>query len=198
VFPNGGLEARYAFPGTAPTNQFVSRFFTTWFDGARPIEGVRLSADNALLRADVRAALESKLKTAASAPIDFGHTVELLDYNLPMPAPKPGQAVVLVTWWRVKPQARLSPNLTMFVHLLRGEQIVAQQDLLSVMPETLRPGDVFAQVHEFINVPPDAAPGNDVLAIGLYDSITGQRLTIYLNSQPQGDRLTLIPIPIIP
>ncbi len=86
----------------------------------------------------------------------------------------------------------------MFVHLLRGEQIVAQQDLLSVMPETLRPGDVFAQVHEFVNVPPDAAPGNAELAIGLYDSATGQRLTIYRAGQPQGDRLTLMPISITP
>jgi len=194
VLPDGGAGTRYAFPGTAPTNQFISRFFTTWFNSARPIEGVRLSADNALLRADVRATLDGKLQSADFAPVDFGHAVELLGYDLPAPNPKPGQTVILVTWWRVKPQAHLSPDLTMFVHLLRGEQIVVQQDLLSVMPETLQPGDVFAQVHEFINVPLDAAPGDDVLAIGLYDSITGQRLTIYDGDTTRGDRLTLTTI----
>jgi hypothetical protein len=84
----------------------------------------------------------------------------------------------------------------MFVHLLRDERIVAQQDLFSVMPDTLQPGDVFAQVHEFINVPPDARPGDYALAIGLYDTVTGQRLTIYDGNSPRGDRLTLTTVHI--
>jgi hypothetical protein len=95
----------------------------------------------------------------------------------------------LITWWRVK--ASLSPDLTLFVHLLRDERIVAQQDLISVMPDTLQPGDVFAQVHEFINVPPDAQPGDYLLAIGLYDSVTGQRLTLFDGEAVRGDRLVL-------
>jgi hypothetical protein len=198
IVPNGGAETRYAFPGTAPTSQFVSRFLGSWLDGAQPIGGVTLSADNALIRTDTRVALDSKLKHLAVAPVNFGHAVELLGYELPVqPASvaKPGQALVLITWWRVK--LPLSPNLTQFTHLLQGERIVAQQDLLSVMPGTLRPSDVFAQVHEFINIPPDAAPGDYTLAIGLYDSVTRQRLTIYDGNVPHGDRLTLAKI-IIP
>jgi hypothetical protein len=50
---------------------------------------------------------------------------------------------------------------------------------------------VFAQVHEFIHVPPDAQPGDYVLAIGLYDSVTGQRLTLYDGDAVRGDRLVL-------
>jgi hypothetical protein len=113
---------------------------------------------------------------------------------LPVPDPQPGQPVVLMTWWRVKQS--LSPNLTMFAHLLQDEHIVAQQDLFSVMPDTLKPGDVFAQVHEFITVPPDAQPGDYALAIGLYDSVTGQRLTIYDGGVIRGDRLTLTAVRI--
>jgi hypothetical protein len=94
-----------------------------------------------------------------------------------------------MTWWRVK--SGLSPDLTMFVHLLLDERIVAQQDLFSVMPATLQPGDVFAQVHEFVQIPPGARPGDYALAIGLYDSVTGQRLTLYDGGAVRGDRLVL-------
>jgi hypothetical protein len=190
IFPNGGSETRYAFPGTAPTSQFVSRFLISWLDGAQSIEGVTLSTDNALVRTDIHTVLGGKLKQLAFGPMDFGHAVELLGYELPVSDLRPGQAAVLVTWWRVK-QSPLSPDLTQFVHLLHGERIVAQQDLLSVMPDRLQPGDVFAQVHEFINIPPDAVSGDYALAIGLYDSVTSQRLTIYDGATPRGDRLTL-------
>jgi 4-amino-4-deoxy-L-arabinose transferase-like glycosyltransferase len=193
IFPNGGV-ARYAFPGTAPIDRFASRFLMPWLDGAAPIEGMPLSPDNALLRVDVRQSLDAKLARLAFAPVDFGHVVELIGYELPVPDPRPGQPVVLMTWWRVKQS--LSPNLTMFAHLLQDEHIVAQQDLFSVMPDTLQPGDVFAQVHEFINVPPEAKPGDYALAIGLYDSVTGQRLTIYDGGAARGDRLTLTTVRI--
>jgi len=190
VFPEGGAQARYAFPGTAPVNQFASRFLTSWLDGAQSIESVKLSQDNALLRLDVHTALDDRIARLSFAPADFGHVVELLGYETPTPNPKPGQPIVLVTWWRVNQQS-LPPNLTLFVHLLRDGRMVAQQDLLSVMADTLRPGDVFAQVHEFVVVPPDAPPGDYALAIGLYDASTSQRLTIYDGDTSRGDRLTL-------
>jgi 4-amino-4-deoxy-L-arabinose transferase-like glycosyltransferase len=188
ILPDGGA-VRYAFPGTAPVDRFESRFLTPWLDGATPLESGRLSPDNALLRVDARQSLDTKLDQLAFTPVDFGHAAELIGYELPGPDPRPGQPVVLITWWRVK--ASLSPDLTLFVHLLRDERIVAQQDLISVMPDTLQPGDVFAQVHEFINVPPDAQPGDYLLAIGLYDSVTGQRLTLFDGEAVRGDRLVL-------
>ena len=189
VFPNGGAETRYAFPGTAPTGQFVSRFLIAWLDGAHPIKGASLSADNALEQMQVQTRLEDKLKQLAFTPVDL-HAMDLLGYELLTPAPKQGQAIVLVTWWRVK-QSPLPSSLAQFTHLLQGERIVAQQDLFSVMPDTLQPGDVFAQVHEFINIPADTPPGDYTLAIGLYDSVTRQRLAIYDGNIPRGDRLIL-------
>jgi len=192
VFPEGGAQARYAFPGTAPVNQLASRFLTSWLDGAQPIEG-KLSPDNALLRADVHSGLEDHLARMAAfegiVNVNFGHMVEWLGYEVFSPGER-GRPIVLATWWRVK-QAALPPNLTQFTHLLQGDRIVAQQDLLSVMADTLRPGDVFVQVHEFVVVPPDAPPGDYALAIGLYDASTSQRLTIYDGDTSRGDRLTL-------
>ncbi len=193
VFPGGGAETRYAFPGTAPTDQFVSRLLIPWLGGASPIQGVLLSPDNALLRANVHTALDAKLARLASTPVDFGHMVELLGYEMPAPNPRPGQPIVLVTWWRVNQRPAIA-NLTMFVHLLREERIVAQQDLLSVMADTLYPGDVFAQVHEFATIPADASPGDYAIAVGLYSVDTGQRLTIYRGDIPGGDRLILTTI----
>ena len=190
VLPNDGAEARYAFPGTAPLNQFVSRFLLSWFDGARPVTDTTLPPNLAPVQVNDSA----KLKQLNLAPVDFGHAVELVGYELEDLHPKPGQPVVLLSWWRVKQS--LSPNLTLFTHLLRDERIVAQQDLLSVMPDTLEPGDVFVQVHEFVNVPPDASPGDYALAMGLYDSVTSQRLTVYDGNTPRGDRLTLMTIHI--
>ena len=193
VFPGGGAETRYAFPGTAPTDQFVSRLLIPWLGGASPIQGVLLSPGNALLRANVHAALDAKLAQLASTPVDFGHVVELLGYEMPALNPKPGQPIVLVTWWRVNQRPAIA-NLTMFVHLLREERIVAQQDLLSVMADTLYPGDVFAQVHEFVTIPADASPGDYEIAVGMYSVDTGQRLTIYRGDIPSSDRLILTTI----
>ncbi len=195
VLPTGSAEALYAFPGTAPLERFLSRFLQNWLQGAQPVQGVHLSADNALMRQDIRAALDQKIAALALTveylPVDFG-SLELLGYELPQPA-CPGSPVVLITWWRVKHKLAL-PNLTMFVHMLRApgdERILAQQDLLSVMADTLEPGDVFAQVHEFISVPPDTPPGDYPLVIGLYDPVTGQRLPLYEGHTVRGDRLFL-------
>ena len=121
--------------------------------------------------------------------VDWGHMVEWRGYEVLSPRQR-GQPILLLTWWRVR-QDPLPPNLTLFTHLLQGERIVAQQDLLSVMADTLEPGDVFVQVHEFVVVPPDAPPGDYVLSIGLYDATTGKRLTIFQGGAPAGDRLTL-------
>jgi hypothetical protein len=201
VLPGLGTTTRYAFPGTAPMDQFVSRFFQSWLrdQDIEPVQGIPVSGDNALVRADQRLKLDTKFKqlapTQKGLPADFGHAIRFRGYELPTGDLKAGQAVVLVTWWQVE-QPSLSPNLTLFTHVLQGEHIIAQQDLLSVTPNTLRPGDVFAQVHEFITIPADAAPGDYALAIGLYDSASGRRLTIYNGETPAGDRLTLTTIHI--
>lgn len=195
VFPDGGAQTRYAFPGTAPVDQFISRLLAGWLGGARSVEEKGLGSDSALLRAEVKPTLDDHLARIAAVEglppggVDWGHMVEWKGYEVAGPRQR-GQPILLLTWWRVR-QGPLPPNLTLFTHLSQGEQIVAQQDLLSVMADTLEPGDVFVQVHEFVVIPADAPPGDYTLAIGLYDATTGQRLTIYQGGAPAGDRLTL-------
>jgi 4-amino-4-deoxy-L-arabinose transferase-like glycosyltransferase len=194
VFPADGGETRYAFPGTAPADQFVSRLLMPWLGRARPIEGTVLSPDNALLRLEVKPTLDDHLARIAaiegtSDSVEWGHMVEWKGYQVLEPRRR-GQPILLLTWWRVR-QGPLPPSLTLFTHLLQGERILAQQDLLSVMADTLEPGDVFVQVHEFVVIPADAPPGDYSLVIGLYDATTGKRLTIYRDGAPAGDRLTL-------
>lgn len=194
VFPAGGAETRYAFPGTAPADRFVSRMLLPWLGRTRPVEGIEISPDNALLRAEFKPTLDDHLARIAaiegtSSGVDWDHMVEWRGHEMLEP-PRRGQPILLLTWWRVR-QGPLPPSLTLFMHLLQGERIVAQQDLLSVMADTLEPGDVFVQAHEFVVIPADAPPGDYTLAIGLYDATTGQRLTIYQGGAPAGDRLTL-------
>ncbi|MGD1993645.1 MAG: glycosyltransferase family 39 protein [Anaerolineae bacterium] len=67
------------------------------------------------------------------------------------------------------------PRLAVFAHVLAGDgEWVAGDDGLWVDPVTLEPGDRFVQVHRFA-LPADAPPGPFVLALGLYDPMTGER-----------------------
>jgi len=53
------------------------------------------------------------------------------------------------------------------------------------------------QIHG-IDLPADLPSGSYRLSIGLYSSETGQRLPLYENGTPRGDRLLLQPMQIVP
>ena len=129
-------------------------------------------------------------------PVDFGHHVKLLGYQVEKPSLRPGKPLNVTTYWQVIDQP--PPFLTVFLHLLDGSgQIAAQIDRQSVLADTLQPGDVFMQIHS-IDLPADLPAGSYRLSIGLYSSETGQRLPLYENGAPRGDRLLLQPVTIVP
>ena len=71
------------------------------------------------------------------------------------------------------PDADASPRLSVFAHLLdRDGTFLAGDDGLWVDPEMLRPGDVFRQQHRLQEPAGGAAA---IVAVGLYDPLTGQR-----------------------
>jgi hypothetical protein len=100
-----------------------------------------------------------------------------------------GKDVKLATYWRVKDQ--LPPQLSQFTHVLNDKgEIVTQEDRLMLTSQSLRPGDVFVQIHRLTlldGLPPDSYP----IAIGLYTQPDGTRLPIVDNGQLRGDRLFL-------
>jgi hypothetical protein len=105
-----------------------------------------------------------------------------------------GQDVELTTYWRAKDQ--LPPQLSQFTHVLNDTgEIVAQQDRLMLTAQSLRPGDVFAQIHHLI-LPDDLPPGSYPIAIGLYTQPDGNRLPILKDQQRRGDRILLQPLVI--
>jgi 4-amino-4-deoxy-L-arabinose transferase-like glycosyltransferase len=199
IFPEG--TARYAFPDVADDATLPQFPITAWLPQPDRVQlpdrlGVILKADpSVMLDRRLDEAAQSLVKfdsanEAATLPIDLDGKVDFLGYTLP----QTGKNAELITYWRAKDQ--LPPQLSQFTHVLndRGE-IVTQQDRLMLTSQSLRPGDVFAQIHH-LTLPENAEPGSYPIAIGLYTQPDGQRLPIVKDQQPRGDRIFLQPLVI--
>jgi hypothetical protein len=106
----------------------------------------------------------------------------------------PGGAVQLTLYWLAT--GRLDKSYKVFTHLLdASERIAAQQDNVPVGGQRPTTGWVSGEIivdPYTLTVKPDAAPGDYVLEIGLYEAITGDRLPVRAAAgQPLGDRLLL-------
>jgi mannosyltransferase len=124
----------------------------------------------------------------------LGDAVTLLGYDLTSDTVAPGGQVQLTLYWQAT--GRMDKSYTVFTHLLdANERIAAQQD--SVPVGGRRPttgwvsGEIIVDPYTLV-VKPDAAPGDYVLEIGLYEAATGDRLPVRdAAGQPLGDRLLL-------
>jgi hypothetical protein len=194
IFPTGA--ARYAFPDVADDATLPQFPITAWLPQPDRVQlpdrlGVILKSDpSAVLDQQLSIAAQSPVKfdgsnEAATLPIDLDGKVEFLGYTLS----QTGRDAELVTYWRAADQ--LPPQVSQFTHVLDDQgEIVTQQDRLMLTSQSLRPGDVFAQMHH-LTLPADAPPGSYPIAIGLYTQPDGQRLPIMVDQQPRGDRILL-------
>ena len=105
--------------------------------------------------------------------------VRLLGYDLDTAQAHPGGQVVVTLYWQA-----LTPfthNYQTFAHLYNGETLLAQHDSApecAVNPTTLwEPGEIIADPH-VIPLPAGASPGETLLFVGMYDLITGERLSV--------------------
>ncbi len=121
----------------------------------------------------------------------FGDQILLTEYALTSAKPDtalemmPGQAICLILMWQSA--GNLTADYTVFVHLLgppnpaTGNLLWSQHD--SMPAEALRPtsswemGELIQDMHVLF-IPDEAPPGTYQLNVGLYDSATGQRLTV--------------------
>jgi len=124
----------------------------------------------------------------------LGNAVTLLGYDLASDTVAPGGAAQLTLYWQAA--GRMDKSYKVFTHLLdANERIAAQQDSVPVggqRPTTGWASDEVIVDHYTLTVKPDAAPGDYVLEIGLYEATTGDRLPVRdVAGQPLGDRLLL-------
>lgn len=106
-----------------------------------------------------------------------------------LPPAEGGTSLEVMTWWAVvaplpvppeelvshppPPGVYSGPRMAIFAHLYQDDTLLAIDDGLWVDPYTLVPGDTFVQVHVFPVVRSEDVPL--VLAIGVYDPMTGKR-----------------------
>jgi hypothetical protein len=122
-------------------------------------------------------------------PLRFGGNVTFLGYEHRWAAVHhPGDVVPVVTYWRV--DGVVPPDLRLFAHVLADPSArpAAQSDEISVLPEQLRPRDVFIQV-SFIQLPRSMRAGEYGISIGAYEGSSGIRLPVFAGNQPSGTRL---------
>jgi 4-amino-4-deoxy-L-arabinose transferase-like glycosyltransferase len=129
-------------------------------------------------------------------PTEFnlGNKIELLGYDLPQAAVKPGAVLPLTLHW--KGLQRMETSFTAFVHLLGSDgQVWAQQDILpgqGQSPTTSWLEGEFIADQYGLTLASETPPGKYLLEVGMYDAKTGERLPVTdRNGQSLGDRILL-------
>ena len=114
------------------------------------------------------------------AGVVFGRQAKLIGYDVPGTV-EAGQPFTLTLYWEA--MAPDGKDYTVFVHLLSvSEETVAQADgppQSNWYPTSIwAPGEQIGDSH-MLSPPGDAAAGNYMLVVGLYDPQSGQRLPAY-------------------
>ncbi len=218
ILPAGGVETRYIIPHHAPaldpalssqwlgdmTLEASSKHHTETGQAVYTI--YRLAAQTRLTEKLTALAATGPLWTSGEVefapnpppgtrqphdlPVNLGHQLALLGYELEASQLRPGDRLTILTYWRVL--APVEPPLAaIFVHLLDSHsQVHGQHDGLGARSPDWQPGDVLVQVHRF-QIAPDAPPGHYWLELGAYTWVNWQRLPVYEGDVAVGDRLLL-------
>jgi len=195
ILADGGARQQVIFlqpDGLANANPYVRR----WLDYGHVLTADALPPDSVLVMevsdqlADTVGVFTTSAPVAyppespggwqvAAPPVRFGGNLAFLGYVQTFGGTfAPGDLLAVPEYWRV--DGDVPPDLMLFTHLQAdmGARPVAQNDSISVRPETLYPRDVFIQV-TYIDLPWTLPDGNYFLSIGGYDRSTGDRLPVY-------------------
>ena len=111
-----------------------------------------------------------------AAPLNLENGIRLDGYQV-VPPLLDGDTVVLLRWQNTQP---VTQSYTVFVHIFSGDRLAAQDDstpALGQLPTFLwKPGDVVIDAHRLV-LPRDQRQGAK-LCVGMYDSLTMQRLPV--------------------
>ncbi|HYO89286.1 MAG TPA: glycosyltransferase family 39 protein [Candidatus Limnocylindrales bacterium] len=207
IFADGGARQQVIFlqaDGLANANPFVR----SWLDYGQVIDSPDLPPDSVLTMevTDTLADTIGVFTTSApvafppespggwqvtAPPVRFGGNLSFLGYVQTFGSTyRPGDLLFVPEYWRV--DGAVPPALALFTHLQAdmGARPVAQNDSVSVRPETLLPRDVFLQV-TYIQLPWTLPDGEYFMSIGGYDSATGDRLPVYDRLFVRSSRLVI-------
>ncbi len=163
LFPRGGETARYLFWEGLDFAPFVP---SHWRGEAKTIATFQ---DGRLVRLDVAVPLERWLSAFEQPPASettFGGVMAQAGYRVSPSHPAAGDALEVLTAWRVSGQP--PRDLTVFLHLFASDgTLITQDDALTALSDTFRPGDIFVQRHT-LELPTEISPGAYRLATGLY------------------------------
>jgi hypothetical protein len=142
-----------------------------------------------LTQASVSWPIGTPISPTVSLPLAFDDRLELIGYEVRKPIVEAGKNIRLTTYWRAKERG-IEP-LSFFVHVLDAQgNIATQWDGYTYSPYYVQPGDIIAQVH-FIPISANFAEGTYRLQLGLYHSLTGERIPVTVDGQVVTDRVLL-------
>ena len=193
VVLNGGATGKYQFPAFPSMAILLAAGALAWFPArwhGWVTAGLLLLTAAASVYAMVallwpsygppRQPLQFELDRATPLEADLGGATRVLGYQLDKTRLKPGDTLKVTVYWL--PEAVTRTPQTVFIQILVPDVgVVAQRDLYpggGTYPTNVWvPGRPFVDNYT-LHLPPDAQPAASApILFGLYDEVTGQRLT---------------------
>ncbi len=178
VLPESGTSAEtvYVFPATGPLREDLENHFFSHLPVAETVLDPRGEPAFVVYRLSPQELSELRaVEPANPLSVELEDRVELLGYDLPT-AVEAGAQLPLLLYWRVSQPIRPDLLYAFFAHLLdRRGHVWAQADALGYPVSSWIQGDLVIQWFD-LTIPPDAAPLEYQVNIGIYDLITGERL----------------------
>lgn len=117
-----------------------------------------------------------------------GEAIQLLGYELNRTELRPGDELIVTLYWSAN--AAPEQSYKVFVHLLDGSGVLrTQRDAIpqnGALPTNRWFAGEYVTDPYTLKLPPDLAPGEYRLVVGMYDETTGARVPL---TDPQGARL---------
>jgi hypothetical protein len=151
-----------------------------------PFVSMDLRSDDLDNHFDIRTMPVVGLDMNLPVNVIFSDAIQILGYQWLSEFYRPGDVAEFMIWLFVTDTRSLGvrhppafkTDLNLFTHILNPDGTVfLQQDRLDAPSWDWQAGDTIIQIHQFA-IPPDAAPGEYAVEVGLYDRITGDRLTV--------------------
>jgi hypothetical protein len=202
IFAMGG-PARYLAADPLPFDRDLRRAFRSAAqrDGdalivdARPLVESRLAGWQANSILQLPGGVTGTTRSL-TWPVSFEGKLALIGYQVQESNVAPGEALDLVTYWRIT--GELAPPIAFFAHVTDHQQrIVAQYDGWGTAIRGLEVGDVIVQCVQ-IPIRSDVPPGLYDLTLGVYSPDTMRRWLLDLPTLPGAvaDHVLLAPIQI--